>query len=329
MTQSNNLYSTAGIDGEKSIEAWRQAMAEVYYRLDIKSAHADRLRGELVDWQSDTMGVSNFRADAQRVIRRKEAAKADKTEDFVFLFPTRHAMRFEQRGRDGLVLPGGVFLVNAAEAYVIDVPDASENITIKIDRERLASRVAGIDDLCATADFTNPLLVPAITTLGEQVLKMQPSEHSARIEDCIIDMLCLMIECRDQRDNGALIRETLGTSLFNRTCAYIRRNLADHSLTPERAAAVHRISVRYLHKIFQYRGTTFGQVLQEERLQQAHQIILTSGQKGRTNLGEVAFRCGFVSQSYFSVSYKKRFGISPRKTQPPSTERALTDTQSL
>jgi AraC-like DNA-binding protein len=289
-------------------------MAEVYYRLDIKSAHADRLRGEIIDWQSDTMGVSNFRADAQRVIRCKEAAKADRTEDFVFLFPTRHAMRFQQRGREGLVMPGSVFLVNAAEAYVIDVPDASENITIKIDRERLANRVAGIDDLCATADFTNPLLVPAITTLGEQVLKMQPSEHSARIEDCIIDMLCLMIECRHQRDNGALIRETLGTSLFNRISAYIRRNFADHALTPERAAADHRISLRYLHKIFQYHGTTFGQVLQEERLQLAHLVILSSGTRGTINLGEVAYRCGFASQSHFSVSYKKRFGIPPRRT---------------
>lgn len=319
MTQ-NNSYSTAGIDGQGSIEAWRQAMAEVYYRLDIQSAHTDRLRGELTDWQSDILGVSNFRADAQRVIRHKEAAKADRTEDFVFLFPTRHAMRFTQRGREGLVVPGGVFLVNAAEAYVIDVPDASENITIKIDRERLAGRVAGIDDLCATADFTNLLLVPAITTLGEQVLKMQPSEHSARIEDCIIDMLCLMIECRDQRDNGALIRETLGTSLFNRISAYVRRNLTDHELTPERAATEHRISVRYLHKIFQYHGTTFGQVLQEERLQQAHLMILTNGARGTINLGEVAYRCGFASQSHFSVSYKKRFGVPPRRTLPPTVE---------
>ena len=44
---------------------------------------------------------SNFRADAQRVIRRREAAKADKTEDFIFLLPTRHAMRFLQRGARG------------------------------------------------------------------------------------------------------------------------------------------------------------------------------------------------------------------------------------
>lgn len=309
----SNTYSTAGIEGARSVEAWRQAMAEVYYRLDIQSAHADRLQGELLDWQSDILGVSNFRADAQRVTRRKEAAKADKTEDFVFLFPTRKVMRFQQRGRDGLVLPGSVFLLNAAEAYVVDVPDGSENITIKIDREQLADRIPGIDDLCATANFANRLLVPAITTLGEQVLKLQPSEHSTRIQDCIIDLLCLMLECREQPDGDDLVRETLGTSLFNRICAHIRRNLADHGLTPDQAAAEHKISLRYLHKIFQYRGTSFGQVLLEERLQQAQVLILAAGSK-TTNLGEVAYRCGFASQSHFSVSYKKRFGMSPRRT---------------
>jgi AraC-like DNA-binding protein len=146
------------------------------------------------------------------------------------------------------------------------------------------------------------------------VLKLQPSEHSARIEDCIIDLLCLMIECRDQRDNGALIRETLGACLFNQVNAYIRRNFADHSLTPERAAADHRISVRYLHKIFHFHGTTFGQVLQEERLRQAHLLIIGGHHRGAINLGEVAYRCGFGSQSHFSVRYKERFGISPRRT---------------
>jgi AraC-like DNA-binding protein len=197
---------------------------------------------------------------------------------------------------------------------VVDVPDASEAIAIRIDRERVGGRIAGIDDLCATANLTNPLLVPAITTLGEQVLKLQPTEHSPRIEDCIIELLCLMIECRDQRDNRALIRETLGTSLFNRITAYIRRNLAERSLTPERAAADHRISARYLRKIFQFHGTTFGQVLREERLRQAQFLIIGSRHRGTTNFGEVAYRCGFASQSRFCVSYKKRFGISPRRT---------------
>ena len=74
--------------------------------------------------------------------------------------------------------------------------------------------------------------------------------------------------------------------------------------------------MRYLHKIFQYHGTTFGQVLHEERLQQAHLLIVASGQRGTTNLGKVAYRCGFSSQSHFSVAFKKRFGIPPLRTLP-------------
>jgi AraC-like DNA-binding protein len=196
------------------------------------------------------------------------------------------------------------------------VPDWSECIAIMVDRERLAGRITGIDDLGASADSTNPLFVPAITALAEQVLKLQPTEHSARIEDCIIDLLCLTIERHDKRDNRALIRETLGTSLFNRVNAYIRRNHADPSLTPERAAADHRISARYLRKIFHFHGTTFGQVLLEERLKQAHLLIIGIRHRGTINLGEVAYRCGFGSQSNLSNSYKKRFGISPRKALP-------------
>ena len=41
-----------------------------------------------------------------------------------------------------------------------------------------------------------------------------------------------------------------------------------------------------------------------------------SGQRGTINLGEVDYRCGFASQSHFSVNYKKRFGVPPRKTRP-------------
>jgi DNA-binding CsgD family transcriptional regulator len=209
MTPSN-FFSTAGMEGQQSVEYWRHVMAEVYFRLDIQSAHADRLRAELLCWKSDVLRISNCKADVYRIIRRREAAKGDKTEGFIFAFPTRHPVRFEQRGREGLALPGSVYILNTAEPFVVDQPDAWEGITLQIDRERLAGRIAGIDDLCASVDFSSPLLVPTITTLGEQVLKLQPSEHSARIEECIIDLLCLMIECRDQRDNGALLRETLG-----------------------------------------------------------------------------------------------------------------------
>jgi AraC-like DNA-binding protein len=307
-------FSTTQLPGALSIDAWRQAMAEVYYRLDIKSEHSERLNGQLVDWQSDLMGISNFKADAQRVTRRKAAAKADKAEDFVFLFPTRKPMRFEQRGREDMVLPGNVFLLNSAEPYVVDVPDGSENITIKIKRESLLGRAPVLDDLCGRANFANPYLIPAVAMLGEQMLRLKPDDSAAKLEQPLLDLICLMLELG--RDGAAppLTRPELSAMLFSRLCAFIQAHLGKLDLTPEIAASEHRISVRYLHKIFHANGLSFGQYLLDARLQRAHQMILAGNGRERLNIGEVAYRCGFASQSHFSASYKTRYGVTPTRS---------------
>jgi AraC-like DNA-binding protein len=310
----NHHYSTIDLPASKSIDAWRQAMAEVYYRLDIQSRHDDRLNGELLDIQFDSLGISNFKADAQRVIRRKESAKEDKSEDFVFLFPTRKNMQFEQRGRTGLATPGSVFLLNSAEDYVIDVPDGSENITIKIDRSILIDRVKGIDSLCAAAHIATPHLVPVVTTLGSQLLKLPPGDSAERLQQSVVDLICLMLELREVPQSQTLIRQTLSTSMFSRLDGYLRENLHRNNLSPDQAARDHKISVRYLHKIFHCHGISFGQRLLEIRLQHAHQLISSQLPLRNTNIGEVAYQCGFSNQSYFSTCYRKYFGLAPRRT---------------
>lgn len=309
-----NHYSTASLSGSESIAAWRQAMAEVYYRLDIQARHDDRVVGELIDVQFGSMGLSNFRADAQRVIRRKESAKIDGSEDFVFLFPTRKGLQFEQRGRTGMAMPGAVFLLNSAEDYVIDVPDGSENITIKVDRSLLIDRVKGIDGLCASMNIANAQLVPVVATLGRQLLNLPPGEHADRLQQSVIELICLMLDLRESPQDRSFVRETLASSLYNRLDSYLHRNLSDHELSPDQAAREHKISVRYLHKIFHYHGTSFGQRLLELRLQRAQQLIVQHGGASHVNLGQVAYECGFTSQSYFSTCYRRRFGLTPRQS---------------
>lgn len=313
MSQRNH-YSTGSLSGSESIAAWRQAMAEVYYRLDIQARQDDRVVGELIDVQFGSMGVSNFKADAQRVIRRKESAKIDQSEDFVFLFPTRKGLQFEQRGRSGLAMPGAVFLLNSAEDYVVDVPDGSENITIKIDRELLIDRVKGIDGLCATMNIGNSKLVPVVATLGTQLLSLPHGEHADRLQQSVIDLICLMLDLRESPKDGSIVRQRLASSLFSRIDQFLQHNLEDHELSPDQAAREHKISVRYLHKIFHYHGTSFGQRLLELRLQRARQLIVRHGGASHINLGQVAYECGFTSQSYFSTCYRRRFGLTPRQS---------------
>jgi AraC-like DNA-binding protein len=309
-------FSTAGLSAPKSLESWRQAMAEVYYRLDIKRSSDAPLNGKLVDWQFESLGISNFRADAQRVIRRKQAAKIDRSEDFVFLFPVHESMQFEQRGRTGVAAPGDVFLVNSADDYIIDVPDGSENITVKIQRDALKDRVRNIDARCARLNIANPHLVPVVSQLGLQLLKVQNPADTLRLQDAVVELVCLMLELNDKRDAPDLVRQPLVNILFDRIRGFIKRHHGDPSLSPELVAGAHKISLRYLQKIFQLNETTFGRELMEMRLQEAHRLLVRSAQHpgGRPNIGQVAYICGFTNQAHFSTRYRERFGSAPSES---------------
>jgi AraC family transcriptional regulator, positive regulator of tynA and feaB len=78
-------------------------------------------------------------------------------------------------------------------------------------------------------------------------------------------------------------------------------------------ARTHKISLRYLQKIFQLNDTTFGRELMDMRLQEAHRLLVTSAKDcdGRVNIGQVAFMCGFSNQAHFSTRYRERFGSAP------------------
>jgi hypothetical protein len=159
-------------------------------------------------------------------------------------------MQFEQRGRTGLVEPGGVFLVNSADDYIIDVPDGSKNITLKIDRDALIDRVKNIDARCARLNIANPHLIPVVSQLGFQLLKVQECGDSLRLQHAVLELICLMLELNDDSANQELVRQPLANILFDRICGYMRRHIRDPHPTPGPAARAHKISVRYLQKIF-------------------------------------------------------------------------------
>jgi AraC family transcriptional activator of tynA and feaB len=309
-------YTTNGVPEEKALETWRQYMSIVYYRLDIHPTGNSRVRGELYETQLDAIGISNFRSDAQRVIRYKEAAQIDGSENFVFLFPTNEKMHFEQLGKSGTFQPGEVVILNSAENYTVTVPDISENITLKIPCDLLRERVRLIDRLCARTGMTNQHFTPIISQMGQQLLKMQPSKDTLRIQDALLELVGLMIEIDSDSGSLEIASKPLMNTLFERMLGYMARHMRDPDLSPTVTAKAHRISVRYLHKIFQSCGTTFRRELMETRLNEAHRL-LTSGPGSasqRLNIGQIAYVCGFVTQAHFSARYRERFKVSPRET---------------
>ena len=89
---------------------------------------------------------------------------------------------------------------------------------------------------------------------------------------------------------------------------YIKENLsADLSLAALSEYA--GFSPIHFHNLFKSAtGRRLRDFVEEKRIRAAAGLILA----GEKNLTEIAYECGFSSQSYFSYAFKRRMGTTPR-----------------
>jgi AraC-like DNA-binding protein len=223
---------------------------------------------------------------------------------------------FEQRGKSGFVAPGGVALLNSSEYYEASCPDRFENLTLKAPCASLRSRLPGIDDACASFNHVNPAIAKAILGLASPLLDpdaVMNNHQKDGIAETIVDPLELMLDGEPETTEAP----HHSAATLQRVRDIMRNNLADHELTPGTVAKPAGISVRYLHKLYAGSGTTFGKALLAIRLEKANQ--LTKSDHSHATLQQIAFACGFNSQSHFSTAFKAHFGTSPSLARNTTT----------
>lgn len=101
---------------------------------------------------------------------------------------------------------------------------------------------------------------------------------------------------------------------FQQVMEYIDFNLSNQGLTASRVAQSCDMSSRYVHFLFNRTGTTFSEYVWKRRLQQAHDL-LSQNTPYKESITEIAFKCGFRSNSHFSRSFKATFGIKPSEVR--------------
>lgn len=99
-------------------------------------------------------------------------------------------------------------------------------------------------------------------------------------------------------------------SLAGEIMSCIRDNLADTGFSLGSCAAILQISESSISKTLKKNvGTGFTDLLNHQRIEYAARLIEQSDGKIRSS--SLAGQCGFVSQQYFSVVFKKIMGMTP------------------
>ncbi len=135
-----------------------------------------------------------------------------------------------------------------------------------------------------------------------------PAATAARLFAILIDLTALALGGSGPvRVDGPASR---GEATLLQLKNHVARNLRDPRLDVASAARAAGISPRYLHRLFERCGTSFGAHVLEQRLLIAA-TRLRDPRAAALPVSAVAYDCGFGDLSHFGRAFKARFAATP------------------
>ncbi|HEY6631069.1 MAG TPA: helix-turn-helix transcriptional regulator [Rhizobiaceae bacterium] len=98
----------------------------------------------------------------------------------------------------------------------------------------------------------------------------------------------------------------------------VAQNLTDPELDIASVARRQGVTPRYIQRLFEREGTTFGHFLRDARLEHAREILAAGG---AGTISSVAYDCGFGDLSHFNKAFRSRFGATPRDIRAAALDR--------
>ena len=164
-------------------------------------------------------------------------------------------------------------------------------------RRPLSLHLAGPEGLDA-------LVRSYLTTLNETIDALDDVQQYA-----VIDNFCRLLAAACG-GSGCSQQEVVHAAKLQQAKDYISKHLADPGLSPTRAAAAIKVSVRQLHLLFEPTGMSFAQHVQSKRLEECRDALANPIGKDRS-VTDIAYAWGFNNLASFYRAFRHRFGTSP------------------
>jgi AraC-like DNA-binding protein len=259
-------------------------------------------------WSLDYTSVSSRRTS--RDIRRSDP------EFYQIALIRAGRQGIEQNGSSAMIRCGDLVFYDSSrpyEAVSASTPSATETVILHFPKRLLPLPAHQLASLYAvplpgTAGIGNLLAAFLVSLHGGRTGCTE--RDALRIETIAVDLVTAVLAHHLERENPPL-RSHTGT-LYLRIMAFIEKRLHDPDLRPATIAATHRISLRYLHRIFQqHHPVGVATHIRARRLERARRE-LADRHLDHLTVAAISRRWGFSDPSEFGRAFRRRTGISPR-----------------
>jgi AraC-like DNA-binding protein len=234
-------------------------------------------------------------------------------DDLLLAVNVRGCSMARQRDRDLILRDGdALFATRDVTGFTLTRPAPGRFIGIRGSREGVARFLGRLDEtpisLVPHRTEALSLLVTYASAIAE-VLPLATPELQRLAVSHMHDLIAATIRATR---HGRAIAEGRGIAAarLQAIIADISSHLGDGDLGVAEIARRHRVTPRYIHKLFESEGLTFSAFVLGQRLSRAHRI-LTDSRFADRNISSVAFDVGSGDLSYFNRTFRRRYAATP------------------
>jgi AraC-like DNA-binding protein len=294
-------------------DALREAMTSASVPAATTPQQTEQVHARLEAWPLGEGGaLLRRRSTGVRILRTARQIRDNSAERIALTLLSPGAWRFSQsRAEHASPADGGtLILVDHTDPYEFNRYDVGTTIAVNLDLDALDLPK---DTVTAAVRRMTPKH-PMHGVLSQQLRMLaQRAEHDEAslhlLHQATRQLARALIA--DVAGDTARARAAYHDSLLARSHLYVATHATDPTLTPERIALAHHVSLRQLYKTWQGSGCTIGQAIIRQRLVVGHQLLRAPSAASVT-IAEISRRCGFVDPTHFTHRFTEVFGITPR-----------------
>jgi len=306
-------------------EAFGSSAARRSCRLSDPSRH---LEMTIWDLERGTNLPSHAGACVQRVVhtaaytaQRTPELLTDGNDDISLnIQETGHCV-VSQLGRQVAVQAGGGFCTSNADVSTVYFPGAARFTSIGLPRKLMMAMVPGIEDALARplpSDVGALRLLARYLDVLEDEHALMPRELRRAAAIHIHDLCALAIGAT--RDAADIAKgRGLRVARLHAVKGDIVQSLSTGPVSASTLAMRHRVTPRYIRKLFEGEGTSLSRFVLNQRLVLVHRL-LTDARYGHRTIGSLAFEAGFGDLSTFNREFRRCYGATPSDVRAAAKE---------
>ncbi|MET0830270.1 MAG: helix-turn-helix domain-containing protein [Microbacterium sp.] len=291
---------------------WSAGIAERFFPMQVDTVAAASLDARLVAGMVGPVAVGAIQGHPHRVVRTSRMIAAGDPESILLYLLVRGAVRLEQDDRSCVLRRGEIACHDTSRPSAFEGQEAFEVLVFSVPRWFIGVRAENIARRSATtpthggaslARLAAPFLAGIARTAAEgEGLSDAEAEGAA-------GMLLPLLHGVFGGEQTDAVQAPSG-ALLARMQRYALERLHEPDLGPERLAAAHFVSIRYVHKLFAASGSGVSEWIRDRRLEGATAELRES--QG-TAIAVVAARWGYRNPASFSRAFRDRYGCAPRE----------------